>query len=692
MAVQTTPLKKMFARFFPRKALSASLPREAIEADFLPIEEKKELALRYLAEGEMALLRGSLKALPLFEAASSLDGENPDIWFRQGLAFFEYGSEEGREKALLIASKNFKIATKLKNDFFEAWVAWGNVLLQLGKFHEEHHFFIEAKNKYQEALRFKKNKPKAILGELYWDYGIAWVEIAKYSGEALDVRLAIDAFEISKTLQKKPSAEFLNDFGQAYLDMGLLINDERLYMQSVDVLEKAVEISPDYFDGLMSLAETYAQLYLITLNESYVREASLSYERAAKIFPRDVDVWLGWGQILGQAGQHKKEPKLLRESIKKCAKASQLDRHDPLIISQWVEGLSTLGLLTTSLDLIIEAEHKILKATDTYPDDPCLWHAYGICMLAFAKYYDDVDYYELAIEKIQNGLSIDRSDPELWHTLGLIHKEYANLTQDEDLIERACRFLTRALDLKPSCPALLYDAASAYLENSEIINDLSALEQSISLFEMLLQRNKDAILNHPEWLFEYAKALEWLGEFTDEDVFFVRAIEVFSHVLLIDPDYPNIHYQIALSYVELGHSTGESEYYQRAINFFRLAKRQDPENDQVFLDWGTCLIDLAHHKLDSESMHELYLDAEIKITQAGLLGNEHAYYNLACLYSILGRTYESMELIYKSLSLKALPPIEELLDDDWLENLRSTSMFHQFLTALEAKMQQTREE
>lgn len=692
MSVQTTPLRRLYARFFPRKAVAASLPRKAIEADFLPVEEKKELALRYLAEGEMALLQGNLKALPLFEAASNLDAQNPDIWFRQGLAFFEYGSEDGQEKALLVASKNFKIATQLKQNFFEAWVAWGNVLLQLGKFHDEHHFFIEAKDKYQKALKLQKGKPRAILGELYWDYGIVWGEIAKHSGEALDVRLAIDAFDHSEKHQTKPSHEFLNDCGRAYLEMGLLINDSRLYIKSIGYLKKSVKMAPEYFDGLMSLAEGYSQLYLITLNESYVTRANEVFQRAAKISPRDVDMWIDWGQILGTAGRNKKDPKLLRESIKKCAKAAQLDQHDPMVISQWVEALAILGEITSSLDVIIEAEHKIIKATDLYPDDPDLWHAYGICMMAFAKYYEDVDYYELAIEKIQNGLSLDRSDPELWQTLGLVHKEYANLTQDEDLIERACRFLTRALDLKPACPMLLFDAASAYLENSEIINDITSLEQAISLFEMLLQKSKEAILNHPEWLFGYARALEWLGDFTDEDIYFVRAIEVYSHVLLIDPDYPNIHYQIALTYVELGHSTGESEYYQRALNFFRLAKRQDPENDQVWLEWGTCLIDLAHHKLDTESMNELYINAEMKITEAGRLGNENAYYNLACLYSILGRTYESTELLYRSFQARALPSINELLDDDWLENVRSTPAFAQFLTALEAKLQQTREE
>ncbi|EKE07781.1 MAG: hypothetical protein ACD_17C00518G0001 [uncultured bacterium] len=363
-----------------------------------------------------------------------------------------------------------------------------------------------------------------------------------------------------------------------------------------------------------------------------------------------------------------------------------------MVIAQWVESLSILGQVTSRLELMIEAENKILKATDLYPDDPDLWRSYGVCLLSLGQYYEDVDYYELAIEKLQNGLSLDRSNPELWHTLGLVHYYYAILTQDADLIERACRFLTRAIDLKTACPNLLFDAASAYLEHSEIISDVASLQQATALFEMLLESYKEAILSHPEWLYHYGRAIEWLADHTEEDAHLVRAIEIYSHVLLIDPDYPNIHHQIALCYAELGHSTGEAEYYQRAINFYRLAHRQDAENDQTWLDWGICLIHLAHHKLDTDSMHELYMDAEYKITQAGLFGNEHAYYYLACLYSILGRTYEAMELMYQSFYAKALPPIDDLLDDDWLENLRATPAFSQFLSVLEAKLQQTREE
>lgn len=689
MTAQTSPIRKIFSRFFPRKYMAKEVPIE--EWNVLNETQKKELAFHQLLQGEFALLQGNLAALPLFEAATQLEPKNPQIWFRQGLAFFEYGSEEGKEKALLLASKHFKFSTELDPCFFEAYVAWGNTLLQLGKFHEEHHFLLEARIKYQKAIELSANQPDDILSELYWDYGNVWMEIAAYSGEAVDVRSAIEALQASYKLQKKLSAEFLHDCGKAHLEMGLLVNDSRLFSKSVEYFVHSVQVNPNYCDGWVSLGEVYSQLYINTMDDRYTVKASQCYGQAVKLCAQNADTWLSWAQILGEAGRLNQDIRSLRQSIENCARAFLLDPKNPIITAQWVESLSWLGVTSSRLDLLTEAENKIIKATDTYPDDPDLWHAYGVCLICFGKYYEDGEYYDLAIEKLSIALSIDRTAPEHWHTLAIVHKLYADLTDHEDLLVRANRFYARAIDLKPSCPAIIFDAACSLLHFSEIMNDLPSLQKAIIHFESLLQAHKEVVLHHPEWLVYYAKSLLWLAEFSFEEGPLHRSLEVFSHVLLIDPDYPGAHHYIALINLNLGTTTGESEYFKRALPFFRLAARADEESDQIWLDWGVCLAHLAQTTLDQEFAEQLYWDAEQKIATAGNLGNPTAYYHLACLYSLLGRTDQAMDLIRRSLSLKALPPVEELLEDEWLDCLRSTESFTQFINEIEAKFQ-TREE
>ncbi|MDP1608130.1 MAG: hypothetical protein Q8L98_02310 [Chlamydiales bacterium] len=682
---QIFPLRRMFSRLFPRK-LTVQATKEL---SYTPpaSHEKTEQAFYYLYLGEAALLQGNLAALSLFEMATNLAPKNFFIWHRQGIAFFEYGSLEGKEKALLIASKYFKMATTLQPSSFEAWFFWGAVLLQLGRFHEEHHFFLEAKEKYQKAIELSLEQSPAILAEIYWDYGIVWATIAERSGEALDMSLAIQSFQKSLKENPNPYPEFWNDLGNAYVQLGLLVNDSRLYLQAIEHLSHATLAQPAYLDGWMSMAYTYSQLYINTMDEQFVARGVECFEKVTSIDPKNVDAWLQWGQLLGEAGWLNRDMKLLDGSVAKCSRAYLLDSNDPSIVSQLVESLTYLGTSGSRLNLLIEAENKVLKIIDSITDDPDLWRAYGICLIGFGRYYNDPDYFDMAIEKLQYGLSLDRTDAELWHALGTAHKLLADVTEDIDIIERATRFFLRAIDLKPSCPSFMYDAACALLSYSELTDSLDALEQALALFETLLYNQRNILLNHPQWLFQYASALEWMGDFSTEESYFGKAVEMYSQVLLIDPDYPELHVHLGICLVHLGHMTLDKEYYSRAVQSFALAVRQDEENEKSWLEWGLCLVHLAHHTIDETTMNQLYFEAEQKIIRAGSLGNANAHYHLACLYSILGRYPEAMNLIRQALHLKALPPFEEILEDEWLDNLRSTKEFTQFISALEARFQ-----
>jgi|GEM_PF-319202 len=684
--LQTYSFRKMFSRFFPRRAVIDNLTdADPKQWEHLPVGQKAELADQYLSLGEIALLNDNLAALGYFESAAQLAPENFATWYREGRAFFDYGMLQDKEKALLIASRNFKLAAQLAADRFEVWACWGSVLLQLGIAYNEHHFYLEAKEKLQRAIDLGKSMPRRMLAQLYWDYGLVWTELAQHSGEAVDVRLSIQAFQTAMNYQDALPPNFLNDCGNAYLQMGLLINDSRLYLQAVDLLKNAVAANPHYSEGWLSLANAYSQLYINTMDERYVSLANDCYAHLCQDSSDNAESWLGWAQLLGESGLRNRDPKKLSLSIEKCARCHAIDPDHPALLCQWVESLSELGKLTNRLDLLIEAENKILHSTDQYPDDPDLWHAYGICMIAFGHYYHDPDYFESAIEKLQYGLSLDRTHAEIWHALASAHSEVANLTDDPDLIERSIRFFSRAMDLKPACPSLIFDAANAYLLSFELCDQYKYLDQAIVLYESLLQNQKEALLNHPEWLFKYATALQWLGNFTDEDTHYVRALDLYFNVLLLDPETPKIHFHIALCLRHIGESCGEAEYFRRALHHFRFALRQDEEDEEVWLEWGLASILLAHHSLDQETVDQSYADAEEKIIRAGQLGNQSAYYNLACLYSIVSRFEDAIELLRKALKADALPSIEEMIDDEWLDNLRQTEQFAQFLSSLETK-------
>jgi tetratricopeptide (TPR) repeat protein len=154
---------------------------------------------------------------------------------------------------------------------------------------------------------------------------------------------------------------------------------------------------------------------------------------------------------------------------------------------------------------------------------------------------------------------------------------------------------------------------------------------------------------------------------------------------MIDPDFYTVHHRLGLALSHLGELTAEIEHYHRAIHHFRLSLKSDDEDDAVILDWATALINIATHTHDPSEADQCYRDALQKLQTAIRLGNLHAYYHLACLNSLTGQCETGIRFLQKAHEYDALPSIDEMLQDEWLDNLRSTGDFQQFLSSLDQR-------
>jgi tetratricopeptide (TPR) repeat protein len=680
-------LKTLYHRYYPKNnGNSLNLLDKITDWENLNKEEKDKLAEKFLQEGELLLAKKDTSAIEFFNAASQLKPESAEVWLRQGKAFSAFGKLKNQEKALYLASKNFKMAASIDSSQLEIWWQWAKALAFLGNKTQDANYLQSAKENYEKAIALLKPSDKDVSFKIYWEYANLWMSIAEYSEEAGDVRLAIQAYRMSFAHQTKISADFWCDFGKAYLQMALFINDNRLYVESIDYFNKALRSSKDCLDGWISKAHAYTELYINTMDERCFRNGHEAYKECLSLSPHDSNLLLLWAQLLGESGKLTGDSQKLKMSVDKCVDAYNLNKKDPSIIGQWVESLSYLGALSNSLDLILEAEERIEAATSKHPKNSDLWYAYGICQNAFSIYYNDLEFADLAIEKFQIGLSIDRSSAELWHAMALAHTKIGKEAEDIDCLKRASKFYLRAIDLKPYCPSLSFDYATHLLSLGELEEDKKTLEEALFYLEQTLNNQKDAVMQHPNWLFTYGCILDLLGDsFDEENNFYKKALQAFHNVLLIDPDYPSLHYHIALCYSHLGELTFDPKYFKQAISSFNLALRQNEENDLVYLEWGLTLILLAEQEEQPQQKTHYFLDAEQKILRSGQLGNQHAYYHLACLYSLLKRLDESLSLLMKADEQEILPSIEELLEDEWLDNLKSTEGFKSFINMLESK-------
>lgn len=634
-------------------------------------------------QGELALLKEDLnKALECFDSALKLDTANPKLYYRQAVSLFAFGNEQGREKALSIANKKFKSAALLNPQNFDTWLAWGNLLCQLGIKNKKHHHFLEAKEKLNKAIALSQGQDPNVLSELYWDVGIVSKHLAEHSGETLDWHQALEAFQKAHSFEERLPVEFWNDFGDSCLKFALLINDVTCYIKAINCLKNAVSIEPNGFETWCHLGEALQQLYMYTHDEDHFSQANDCFSTASRLQPQNERLWLNWARFLCDSAKRIADVKRLRASIEKCQRAFTLNPHHPFVHAIWGEALALLGNYTDRLDLIYDAQNKLSQAIEIENDLPEIWYSYGICMQALGHYFNDCDYYYQAIEKFQEGISINRTCHRHWHAIGWTYSLLGDLENHPETIELSLRFFQKAITLHSST-YYLFDYASALSKLGEMTHEQHWLEEAVAQFERLLNLQKNAIYLHPDWLFQYACTLDTLGDFYEEEFYYLRAIEIFSHVLMIDPDFTAAHHRQALALSHLGELTSEIDPFYRAIHHFRLSMKNDEENDTILLDWATTLINIATHTHDSTEADQLYRDAEYKFQIALRLGNLQAYYHLACLFSLIGQCEKGMYCLKKAREYDALPPMDEMLQDEWLDNLRSTEEFQEFLTHLD---------
>lgn len=648
----------------------------------LEIEEKRQLVDSLLARGEMCLLHGDLSGLDLFETSAKLDPYNPSLFFRQGLSLYELGCEEGQERHLFTANKKFKEASRLNDSEYQVWHAWGNSLNFLGTLNQELSYFEQAKQKYAKALERCQGASPQDQAVLYWDYGNTLMHIGDLSGEALDLRLALDALMKSSELDNALPADFWVDFGMTNLLLAERIFDITLYIKAINALRHALTTEPSHFDAWTTLADALSKLYSLTHEEDHFHQACECFATAYDLEPQEGELLYQWAHFLLEGGKNNRDIKRLHTAIEKCRLALACEFDEPLIMALWNEALATIGILSERLDLISEAENKLATILEQFSDIPEIWYAHGVSLNALGTYFKDEDYHYQAIEKYQEGLSIDRSLHKLWHAMAMSYSRIAFMTDDEDAFEKGQRFFNKALHIKTTT-YYLADFACLLTRWGQLNTNQAYLEHAAALYEHALHIQKNGAYVHPDWLFYYATTLDALGDFGEDETYYIRAIEILSHVLMIDPDYPHIHHRLALAYAHLADLSSSCDTFYKAAHHFRLAANRDEENDQILLDWALSLINLSEHMHESEAANGCLRDAEHKLIKAAKLGNTHAFYHLACLAAILRQYDSALCFLEKADQFDALPTIEELNDDEWLDNIRHLPEFRSLIAQIE---------
>jgi hypothetical protein len=648
------------------------------------LSEDKKIGESFFKQGELRLLHGDSSGIQFFDLAIQLDPNNYKLHYEQGLSLLEFANHKGHEKTLLLAAKRFKQSVKLLPAFFEGWHSWADTLYCLGKNSQEHHFFLEAQSKYKQAIAISKGQPNDILADLYWNYGSVLHSVAKKSKEPSDALAAVDCFEKALPHQQDMPLDFWHEYGEININLGLHLNDLRFFDKGIFCFKNAVSLSMSSFDSWIHLAKALSTLYHFTHDEEHFTQANDCFTTAAQLNSKNISLWTAWAELLKSSGFLIKDVKRLHSAVEKCHRAHSIEEGHIATLCIWVEALSYLGLLTEKVGLIHDAQNKILLLVEDEPSPEAL-HAYGVSLFCLGKYFNDLDYYYQAIEKFQEGLSQNRTLHQLWHSLGYTYTRAA-LIDDEDgsAFEKAFRFFQKALSLQGNA-RYYFDCAFCLLKWGEQAHNEPLLKKASDYFEMALNLQKDSVYLHANWLFNYGVTLDLLAGFHDDGQLYMQALEILNHVLIIEPEHPKVHYHLALTYTHYAEISEDPISFQKAIYHYKLASKKEQENDQLILDWAITLASYGDHLQNNENKLHYLKEAEFKMMQAAKLGNIHAFYHLACVYSLLHEPVKAMYFLKKAQVFDALPSYEEILEDDWLENLRSTKLFEEFISNLETR-------
>ena len=652
--------------------------------------EKDLFCFLLLKWGAQQLASGSTKVLNTFSLAVQLSSQATQTLFEQGVIF---ASHTENSRCLEWAHEAFLKITAQQPLFLMAWYHLAQVCISQGKLQDESSYFADAHTYFDqcEALLKMEPSPQGIqLGNFYYQWGYCQFLLGKCSGEPIDFYLAIHCYQRAEENGYQESS-FFNNYGLAFNGLALLVDKPELHLEALKYFEQVIELVPDCKESWCNYADCFFQLAELTNQESYFEQANLAFERAVELDSFNPHLWYRWAQQDALLGRLKRDEKLLELSCGKFSRARELDPDQCDILSAWADVELFLGSMQERLDLIQSARSKLAWVLELHPENADSWCAYGTCLHELGRYFDEPTFFVQAIEKFNYALSLPSHIPFTYYALALSH--FAMGEEEDDIIHFECalRFYSKYVESGGTIfPHLLSDWGCVLMKIGEITEQESYIEMAIEKFERALKRLFDSDYSEYdnsvlESFYNYGYALDLLGEFTDEIVHFEKAIQVFSKILQMDPSCTHARYNLALAFFHLGEMNYDIESYKKAIEHFQILLTHDAENELLYLDFGILLINLslliqdAHHLEKSQG---LYRQAEVHLMHAASLGNCQAFYQLAGLYSLTYQYSLAMHYLERAHSCNVLPVIDDLIHDEWLEGLRKTQVFRDFLNYL----------
>lgn len=624
--------------------------------------------------------------LETLNQAETLHSDDATLLCRSAKILFRYGILHNKGSFFLLALDKLRLADEKNPDFFQTesdWLQlWGNILVQLGKLLNDSSFFEGALEKYRQAA-FQTGPG------LYWDWADAWALLGQKSGEHTDIQQALAKYQNAQH-EGMHLPFFRLDYGKTLVYYGQFMGNPYIVEEGLQLYRGVIADTyyPDEEPTILhnvawrQLALGAKVLFQISHRQDDFEEAGKVFRDAILVSPKNSDLWLDWGELYLEAGWLRRDLKLLEEGLEKLT-SSKIKECDPLRVSYLLSrGLVMLGLFVESLKLIKEGEERVRRALEAAPQDRSLIFARGLAELGLGLYFSDGDAFARAASIFERGIRQEATAIENWYALFQTYLAWGLDESSETLLQKGITAIARVCALLPFSPIHLNEWGVALLRLREFKKHEEAAQACI---EEAIDKFKKAweLLEENETLYNWGCALDQLGDIIGDEGIYGEAIDLLSRALEKSPSQLHIRYHLGLAFSHLGELTGDKECLSQAIEQLELVAKATEDDENVWCDLGYALLNLSQVHFDSfcpEEGESQKYEAEKVFLHAIELGSGDACYHLACLYSLAGLIPASIHYLKKAEAADCLPHAEDLVHDEWLQEVRKTEVFKEFLS------------
>ncbi|MDF2577153.1 MAG: hypothetical protein K0S74_637 [Chlamydiales bacterium] len=658
--------------------------------------------LQQMAEDERSLLSSLLldqitvvdncneeSIAEILERAFAIMPDAFDLVYRQSLIGLEQGKKANQNNLLLLARQRIQHAVKLEPTNIHAWATYAKILLCLVSRTQQPEYFEEVQAALSEAKKLAIGNEDLLvlvksLQATYYFYS------AQVSEEPIDYIQALEIYNSIET-QIGPDANFLIDYTRCIMALYNLVGSIG-YLQKAAVIGKKIAYHyPQVAKYWYEIGLIYQQYYRMTEEHLYFQIADESFKKAEELGENSLELWLNWGILHFDLAQQKETIEILDSSVRKLSLAAQFSPHEPQVIAAYTQAISLMGTLCDSLEFLNQAKLKIQTAVEAYPTDSYISYAYATCLAAWGEYFSEDEFYFDAVEILKQALNVPVKNTQihskLWYQLGNLYYGIGDMLNDSYYIEQAIISYQRAVSLERDRAKIWTNWGVALAKMGQLTLEKCYFELAIERFQHVIytlcagEENADL-----ETLYQYGSVLDLLGDFDqDEEDHYNLAVGVLERVVEQDPEHLQARHSLALALFHRGEVTAEIVDFQDAAEHFQKLAELNPEDDVLWHDWGVTLLHLAAFVDDTShtfNFEQVVIDAESKLLEAAKLGNIYVFYHLACLYALKEQYEDAIKWLTHADHYEALPSIDELMSDDWLEDLRETDLFRNFIAHL----------